>query len=97
MPLSIRLAPELEARIDAHSKETGLSKSRIIARGLQEYLDVNTGPSLYELALDVLGESNVSAKISAQPKPKSTHSETRRRDYRAYTKKKHASRTGARG
>jgi predicted DNA-binding protein len=95
MPLSVRLAPELEARIDAHSKETGLSKSRIIARGVQEYLDMNTGPSLYELALDVLGDSGVGRKISAPLKR--AHSQTRRKDYRAYIKKKHAGRTGARG
>lgn len=94
MPLSVRLDPELEARIDAHSKETGLPKSRIIARGVREYLDNHTGPTLYEIALDVLGNSGVGAKASPA---KGTHSETRRRDYRVYAKKKHARRTGTRG
>lgn len=93
MPLSVRLDPELEARIDAHSKETGLSKSRIIARGVREYLDSHTGPTLYEIALEVLGNSGVGAKVSPA---KGTHSETRRQDYPVYVKKKHARRTGAR-
>jgi predicted DNA-binding protein len=95
MPLSVRLDPELEARINAHSKETGLTKSRIIARGLSEYLDTHAGPTLYELARDILNVTDNSAETSAPPKR--THSETRRKDYRAYIKKKHAGRTGTRG
>ncbi len=95
MPLSIRLTPELEARIDAHSRETGLSKSRIIASGVQEYLDVNTGPSLYDLAMEVLGEAAKATKRGTAKK--NNHSETRREEYRTYIKKKHAGRTGARG
>ena len=95
MPLSVRLDPELEARIDAHSKQTGLSKSRIITRGVQEYLEVNAGTTLYQLAIDVLENSNVAGKQSGLTKH--THSETRRKDYRAYIKKKHAGRTGTRG
>ena len=95
MPLSVRLDPELESRIDAHSKETGLPKSRIIARGVSEYLDMHTGPTLYELALDILKNPAAGAKIAASIKR--THSETRRKDYRTYTKKKHADRTGNRG
>ena len=95
MPLSVRLDSELEARINAHSKETGLPKSRIIARGVREYLDLHTGPTLYELALDVLGNSDVGAKKTIRAKR--VPSQTRQQDYRAYTKKKHASRTGSRG
>lgn len=95
MPLSIRLVPELEARIDAHSKETGLSKSRIIARGVQEYLDMNAGPSLYDLAMDILGASENGSKRGVAAKH--SYSQTRRKDYRTYIKKKHAGRTGARG
>lgn len=95
MPLSVRLDPELESRINAHSKETGLPKSRIIARGVSEYLDMHTGPTLYELALDILKIPAAGAKITASIKR--THSETRRKDYRTYTKKKHADRTGTRG
>ncbi len=94
MPLSVRLAPELESRIDAHSKETGLPKSRIIARGVSEYLDMHTGPTLYELALDILKIPAVDAKTAASAKR--SHSESRRKDYRTYTKKKHADRTGSR-
>jgi predicted transcriptional regulator len=93
MPLSVRLDPELEARIDAHSKETGLTKSRIIAYGVREYLDTHTGPTLYDIALGILTDSEVGATAPA----KRAHSETHRKDYRAYTKKKHAHRTGARG
>jgi predicted DNA-binding protein len=93
MPLSVRLDPELEARIDAHSKETGLTKSRIIAHGVREYLDTHTGPTLYEIALDVLADSAAGALAPT----KRSHSETRRKDYRAHIKKKHAHRTGARG
>jgi predicted DNA-binding protein len=93
MPLSVRLDPELEARIDAHSKETGLSKSKIITRGVQEYLEVSTGTTLYQLAIDVLKKSNAAGKESGLTK----HSETRRKDYRAHIKKKHAGRTGTRG
>lgn len=95
MPLSVRLDPELEARIDAHSKETGLPKSRIIARGVREYLDMHTGPTLYELALEVLGNSDTS-RVSPAP-AKGTQSETHRKEYRAYAKNKHAHRTGTRG
>lgn len=95
MPLSVRLDPELEARIDAHSRETGLPKSRIIARGVREYLDTHAGPSLYELALAVLGDSDASGLRLKTAKP--APSETRRENYRAYVKKKHARRTGTRG
>ncbi len=95
MPLSVRLDPELEARIDAHSKETGLPKSRIIARGVREYLDTHSGPTLFELVLDVLGYSAAGTEGSAPAKR--AHSETRRKDYRAYAEKKHAGRTGTRG
>lgn len=95
MPLSVRLDPELEVRINAHSKETGLPKSRIIARGVREYLDMHSGPTLYELALDVLGNSDVVVKKIVRAKR--IPSQTRQQDYRTYTKKKHASRTGSRG
>ncbi len=95
MPLSVRLDPELEARIDAHSKETGLPKSRIIARGVREYLDTHSGPALYELVLGVLWDSVAGTEGSAPAER--AYSETRRKGYRAYAEKKHALRTGFRG
>ncbi len=87
MPLSLRLAPELEARIAAYCEQTGLSKSKVISLGIKDYLDSHAAPTLYDLARDLLPDPVV---------PATNNSENRRKYYRKYVKEKHARRASTR-
>jgi predicted DNA-binding protein len=87
MPLSLRLDPELESRINAYCAQTGMSKSKLISLGVKDYLDTHATPTLYELAKDLLPEPKAGA---------SDKSETRASRYRDYVKRKHAARSSAR-
>jgi predicted DNA-binding protein len=88
MPLSLRLDPALEARIESYSRQTGFTKTYIVSESLRDYLAVNAAPSLYDLAKDLLEE-----KPGAGERDKS---ETRQQAYRDYVKDKHARRASAR-
>lgn len=83
MPLSLRLDPQLEARINEYCRRTGLSKSRLITLGLEEYLDAKTTPTLFELGKGLFAEEGSGS---------GNKSETRGRRYRGYVRAKRARR-----
>jgi predicted transcriptional regulator len=54
MPISLRLPTDLETRIAGFGSRTGLSKSAVIVRSIQEFLARNAAPSslqIYESAI----------------------------------------------
>ena len=88
MPISLRLKPELEARIAEYCERTGLSKSAVIMRGISEFLDAHATPSAYDLYLK--HAPDVTMVLRSVPEvTKPAHER-----YRAHVKAKHARRTG---
>ena len=56
MAISIRLDDELEKGLELLSRQTGLSKSRIIKESLRQYLESRIQPKTpYELGEDLFG------------------------------------------
>jgi predicted DNA-binding protein len=54
MPISIRLPADIETRLAGFGSRTGLSKSAVIVRSIQEFLARNAAPSslqIYEEAM----------------------------------------------
>jgi predicted transcriptional regulator len=54
MPISLRLPADIETRIAGFGSRTGLSKSAVIVRSIQEFLARNAAPSslqIYESAI----------------------------------------------
>ena len=81
MPLSVRLDPDLEARVIAYCRATGVSKSRVVQQGLADYLDTHAAPTLHELGKDL---------FPARKGGTGTASETRAKRYRDYVRAKRA-------
>jgi hypothetical protein len=88
MPLSIRLKPELEQRLAEYAVRHRKSKSAVIAKGLEEYLERNAGPTLYELYERFAARLPAEAGTAERPK------RTVRERYAEYAKAKLARRTG---
>jgi Arc/MetJ-type ribon-helix-helix transcriptional regulator len=59
MVLTVRLEPELEARIDQVSRRKGVSKSEWVRQALKTQLESEAHPSAYELYLKVIQESGL--------------------------------------
>ena len=59
MVLTVRLEPELEARIDQVSRRKGVSKSEWVRQALKTQLESEAQPSAYELYLKVLEEAGL--------------------------------------
>lgn len=53
MALCVRLDPALDAELELHCKREGVTKTRIVTRALQDYLE-SKAPSSYELLEEVL-------------------------------------------
>jgi len=87
MPLSIRLKPQLEQRVAEYAVRKGVSKSSVIARGVEEYLDRNAGPTLFDLYERIF----TALPPEAQEADPRTASSVRER-YAAYVRAKHARR-----
>lgn len=86
MPISIRLKPQLEQRVAEYSVRKGISKSAVIARSLEDYLDRHAGPMLYELY------EKFAAALPAAAGPRRGAERTTRERYVEYVKAKHARR-----
>ncbi|HTY49714.1 MAG TPA: CopG family transcriptional regulator [Steroidobacteraceae bacterium] len=48
MPMSIRLDPALEARVEAESRRRGVTKSEVVKDALEQVLGVKTPWTLYQ-------------------------------------------------
>jgi Arc/MetJ-type ribon-helix-helix transcriptional regulator len=59
MVLTVRLEPELEARIDQVSRRKGVSKSEWVRQALKTQLESEARPSAYELYLKVIQEAGL--------------------------------------
>ena len=57
MPISIRLPTDIEARLAGFGSRTGLSKSAVIVRSIQEFLARNAAPSSLQIYEDVMAGS----------------------------------------
>ena len=56
MPVSLRLGPELEARLAKASRKLRATKTRVIRRSLEAYLaQIEPGRTPYELGEDLFG------------------------------------------
>jgi len=87
MPLSIRLKPHLEQRVAQYAVQKGVSKSAVITRSVEEYLDRNTGPTLYEMY------ERIFATLPPEARETDPHTASSVRErYAAYARAKHARR-----
>lgn len=86
MPLSIRLKPQLEQRLAEYSVRKGISKSAVIAKGVESYLDQNAEPALYELY------ERFAAALRQTPGTRRRADRPVRERYADYVKAKHARR-----
>lgn len=70
MALSLRLPLPIEAQIAGMSARAGISKSALIVRSIEEYLNRHAQPSAFELYEEVMRESaRKTHAISADPAP----------------------------
>ena len=68
MPISVRLAPQLEERLSRASRRLRVNKTEVIKRSLESYLaEIEPGKTPLELGLDLFG---------ADDGPRETHSVT---------------------
>jgi uncharacterized protein HemY len=86
MPLSIRLKPALEQRVAEYAVRNGKSKSAVIAKSVEEYLERNSGPELYALY------QRVAPALPARPAKARGPRRTVRERYAEYARAKHARR-----
>lgn len=69
MPISLRLSPEVEAQIAGYGARAGLSKSAVIVRSIQEFLQRHAQPSsqqIYEAAMQAAQSSPDCPGVDAQ-------------------------------
>ncbi len=67
MSLSLRLPLPLESEILAYSGRTGLSKSAVIVRSIQEFLRAHAQPSAFELYEEAMRGVSETDAIAAAP------------------------------
>ena len=85
MPISIRLKPTLEQRVAEYAVRKGITKSAVITKGVEEFLDRNAGPMLYDLY------EPIAAALPSSPEARRRALSAHQR-YVAYAKAKHARR-----
>jgi RHH-type transcriptional regulator, rel operon repressor / antitoxin RelB len=54
--ITVRLDPNLEQHINNTAKSLGLTKSELIRRSIQEYLDKLTEPNAWDVGQDLFGK-----------------------------------------
>ncbi len=54
MPISLRLPTDIETRLAGYGSRTGLSKSAVVVRSIQEFLARNAAPSSLQIYKDVM-------------------------------------------
>ena len=57
MPISIRLPADIEAQVAGFGSRTGLTKSAVIVRSIQEFLARNAAPSSLQIYEQVMLET----------------------------------------
>ncbi len=68
MPISIRLPPDIETRVAGFGSRTGLTKSAVIVRSIEEFLARHAQPSsqqIYEEAMRTALVQRSNAKVDA--------------------------------
>ncbi len=58
MPISLRLPTDVEAQIAGYSLRTGLTKSAVIVRSIQEFLAHHAAPSSFQIYQDAMGSAD---------------------------------------
>ena len=70
--MTIKLPDDLEKKIIYESKRRGISKSSLVREALVVYLndtkDAGNGPSVYDLAKDLIGSVSGPGDLSTNPK-----------------------------
>ncbi len=54
--INVRLSQDLEKRVTEVAEELGLTKSELVRRCLEEYVEKNHSPSAWELGKDLFGK-----------------------------------------
>ncbi len=67
MPVSLRLPMPVEAQIMSLSVRSGISKSALIVRSIEEYLSRHAQPSAYEIYEEVMQASTSKAGAERAP------------------------------
>jgi predicted DNA-binding protein len=67
MPMSLRLPLPVEAQIMGLSLRSGLSKSALIVKSIEEYLSRHAQPSAYDIYQEVMQESAGKAGAAHAP------------------------------
>lgn len=62
MPISLRLPTDIETRIAGFGSRTGLSKSAVIVRSIQEFLARNAAPSSLQIYESAIRDAERNAK-----------------------------------
>ena len=57
MPTSLRLPADIETRLAGFGSRTGLSKSAVIVRSIQEFLARNATPSSFQIYEEAMGDA----------------------------------------
>ncbi|NJM42955.1 MAG: hypothetical protein HC858_01205 [Brachymonas sp.] len=67
MPTSLRLPLPIEAQIASFSLRSGISKSALIVRSIEEYLSRHAQPSAYDIYQEVMQESAARPSVARAP------------------------------
>ncbi len=67
MPVSLRLPIPIEAQIMSLSLRSGISKSALIVRSIEEYLSRHAQPSAYDIYQEVMQASDNKTNSSRAP------------------------------
>jgi predicted DNA-binding protein len=67
MPVSLRLPLPIEAQIMSLSLRSGMSKSALIVRSIEEYLSRHAQPSAFDIYQEVMQEESSKASTTRMP------------------------------
>ena len=87
MVLTVRLEPELEARIAQISRHKGISKSEWVRRAVKTQLESEAQPSAYDLYIKVMQEAGLD--ITANRAIRTELSASHRKIFRDKLRAKH--------
>jgi hypothetical protein len=80
--MTIKLPDDLEKKIIYESKQRGISKSSLVREALALYLNdtngADSGPSVYDLAKDLIGSVSGPGDLSTNPKYMAGYGKSRR-------------------
>jgi len=79
-PISVRLDPSLEASLDSYCARAGVTRSYAVQEGIAQYLALRHGPTLSDLAEQILPAPAPTTATNKRP--------ARQQRYREYVREK---------